>query len=148
MTHIWITKLTIIVSDNDLSPGQCKDIIWTNAGISYTFSSQKMHWKMSSGKWRPFCLCLNVLTKDAQGINDKTGDIWREGFMLISHISYFTSPLYTISHKMYTVLLCFLGFIVLPVTVSKIRENTYRSDRQVTLGLYGHFRCLQVLYSK
>ena len=26
-----------------------------------TFSFQKMHLKMSSGKWRPFCLGLNVL---------------------------------------------------------------------------------------
>ena len=26
-----------------------------------TFSFKKMHWKMSSGKWRPFCLGLNVL---------------------------------------------------------------------------------------
>ena len=27
----------------------------------YTFSFKKMHLKMSSGKWRPFCLSLNVL---------------------------------------------------------------------------------------
>ena len=25
------------------------------------FSFKKMHVKMSSGKWRPFCICLNVL---------------------------------------------------------------------------------------
>ena len=29
----------------------------------YTFSFRKMHWKMSSGKCRPFCLGLNVLNK-------------------------------------------------------------------------------------
>ena len=29
-----------------------------------------------------------------------------------------------------------------------IRKNIYRSDVQVTLKLYGHFRCLQVLYFK
>ena len=33
MTHIWVGKLTIIGSDNGLSPGQRQAIIWTNAGI-------------------------------------------------------------------------------------------------------------------
>ena len=32
--------------------------------------------------------------------------------------------------------------------VSKIRENIYRSNIQVTFELYSHFRCLQVLDSK
>ena len=52
-------------------------IIWTNAGILLigpwrtnfieiligiqTFSFKKMHLKMSSAKWHPFCLSLNVL---------------------------------------------------------------------------------------
>ena len=54
-------------------------IIWTNAGILLirtlgtnfneieseidAFLSKEMHLKMSSGKRRPFCLGLNVLTK-------------------------------------------------------------------------------------
>ena len=75
--HICISKHTIIVSDNVLSPGWCEAIIWTNAGILfisplgtnfgeilmeiYKFSLKKMHLKMSSGKWWPFCLGLNVL---------------------------------------------------------------------------------------
>ena len=33
MTHICISKLTIIGSDNDLSPGRRQVIIWTNAGL-------------------------------------------------------------------------------------------------------------------
>ena len=33
MTHICVSKLTIIGPDNGLSPGQCQAIIWTNAGI-------------------------------------------------------------------------------------------------------------------
>ena len=33
MTYICVSKLTIIGSDNGLSPGQCQAIIWTNAGI-------------------------------------------------------------------------------------------------------------------
>ena len=28
----------------------------------HTFSLQKLHWKMSSGKWQPFCLGLSVLS--------------------------------------------------------------------------------------
>ena len=76
-THICVGKLTIIASDNGLSPGRRQAIIWTNAGILligplgtnfneilieiHTFSFKKMHLKMSSAKWRPFCLGLNVL---------------------------------------------------------------------------------------
>ena len=78
VTHICVSNLTIIGSNNDLSPSQCQAIIWTNAGILlirllgtnfsemlmeiHTFSFKKIHLKMSSGKWRPFCLCLNVLS--------------------------------------------------------------------------------------
>ena len=79
VTHIWVGKLTIIASDNGLSPGQHQAIIWTNAGILligplgtkfneifieiHAFSFKKMHLKMSSAKWRPFCLSPNVLNK-------------------------------------------------------------------------------------
>ena len=78
MTHICVIKLTIIGSDNGLSPGRRQAIIWTNAGISLfkslgtnssemltiiqTFSFKKMHLKMLPGKWWPSCLGLNVLT--------------------------------------------------------------------------------------
>ena len=77
MTDICVSKLTIIGSDNDLSPDWRQAIIWTNAGILligplgtnfseilieiHAYSFKKMHLKMSSGKWRPFCLGLNVL---------------------------------------------------------------------------------------
>ena len=80
MTHICVSKLTIIGSDN----GRRQAIIWTNAGILLirilgtnfgeilskipTFSFKKMHLKMSSAKWRPFCLGLNVLTYGARQI--------------------------------------------------------------------------------
>ena len=82
VTHICISKITIIGSDNGLSPGRRHAIIWTNVGILlirplgtnfseilikiYTFSFKKMHLKMSSGKWRPFCLGLNVLRPNHQ----------------------------------------------------------------------------------
>ena len=77
MTHICVSKLTIIGSDNGLSPGRRQATIWTNAGILLigplgtnfseilieiqSFSFKETHLKMSSGKWRPFCLGLNVL---------------------------------------------------------------------------------------
>ena len=75
--HICISKLAIIGSDNGLSPGRRQDIIWTNAGMLirtlgtnfteilseiHIFSFKKIHLKMLSGKRRPFCLGLNVLT--------------------------------------------------------------------------------------
>ena len=79
-THTCVNKLSIIGSDNGLSPGRRQTIIWTNAGILsigpigaifndkvieiHTFSLKKIHFKMSSGKWQPFCLGLNVLTVD------------------------------------------------------------------------------------
>ena len=75
--HICVSKLTIIGSDNGLSPGRCQAIIWTNAGILLigplgtnfseilieiiSFSFKKMHLNVSSAKRRPFCLSLNVL---------------------------------------------------------------------------------------
>ena len=33
VTHIYVSKLTIIGSDNGLSPGRRQVIIWTNAEI-------------------------------------------------------------------------------------------------------------------
>ena len=78
-THICVSKLTIIGSDNGLSPSRRQAIIWTNAGILLigpygtnfseilneilTFSFTKMSLKVSSTKWRLFCLGLNVLTQ-------------------------------------------------------------------------------------
>ena len=79
VTHICVGNLTIIGPDNGLSPGRRQAIIWTKAGILLiwpwgtnfseisigiqVFSFQKMHLNMSSAKWRPFCLGLNVLIK-------------------------------------------------------------------------------------
>ena len=76
VTHICVSKLTTIGSDNGLSPGRRQAIIWTNARILfiwhfwtnfseisieiYTFSFKKIHLKMSSAKWRPFCHGLDV----------------------------------------------------------------------------------------
>ena len=51
----------IIGSDNGLSPDRRQAIIWTNAKI-LLIHFKKMRLKMSSGKRRPFCLGLDVLT--------------------------------------------------------------------------------------
>ena len=78
VTHICVSTLTIIGSDNGLAPGRCQTIIRTNAGILLIrplgtnfseilieiliFSFKKMRLKVSSAKRRPFCLGLNVLS--------------------------------------------------------------------------------------
>ena len=78
MTHICVGKLTIIDSDNGLSPGRRQAFIWTNDGILLirplgtnfseilieiqTFSLKKIRLKMSSAKCCSFRLSLNVLT--------------------------------------------------------------------------------------
>ena len=77
VTHICVGKLTIIGSDNGLSPERRQVIIWTNAGMLLigplgtnfreilieiqTFSLKKVRLKMSSAKWRLFGLGLNEL---------------------------------------------------------------------------------------
>ena len=77
VTHIYVSQLIPIVLHNGLSPDRRQAIIWNIDEILlfrcvgrnfseilidiYTFSFKKMQLNMSSGKWRPFCLGLNVL---------------------------------------------------------------------------------------
>ena len=73
MTHVCVGNLTIIGSDNGLSPGRHKAIIWTNDGILLIGPlEKKLQWNFSgnrhifikkciSEKWQPVCLGLNVL---------------------------------------------------------------------------------------
>ena len=77
VTHICVSDLTSIGSDNGLSPGRRQAIIRTNAGILLIrplgtnfsefsveiliFSFKKMRLKVSSAKRRPFCLGLNEI---------------------------------------------------------------------------------------
>ena len=76
-THTCASNQTTIGSDNGLLPGRHQAIIWTNDGIlligtsginfseilieTLLFSFEKMHLKVSSVKWRPFCLGHNAL---------------------------------------------------------------------------------------
>ena len=78
VTHICVSKIISIGSDNGLSPGRHQAIIWTSAGklsirpLGTNFSEvwfeiltcsfKKMRLKVSSAKRRPCCLGLNVLT--------------------------------------------------------------------------------------
>ena len=82
VTHKCVGTNTNIGSDNGLSPGRRQAIIWTNVGILLIgplgtkfseilikiiiFSFKKMRLKVSSGKWRPFYLGLNVLRQETQ----------------------------------------------------------------------------------
>ena len=81
VTYICVSKLISIDTDNGLSLGWHQAIIWANVGILLTgplgtnfneilieirtFSLKEIHLKMSSGKWLPSCLGLNVLIYEA-----------------------------------------------------------------------------------
>ena len=76
VTHICISKLSIIGSDNSLLPNEQQAIIWTKGGILligpletnfseillaiFIHSFKKMHLKLSSGIWWLFCLSLLI----------------------------------------------------------------------------------------
>ena len=73
VTHICVSKLTTIGSDNGLSPGRCQAIILTNARILLIRTSEakfehlhsrKSIWNCRLEKWRPFCLGLNGLSEN------------------------------------------------------------------------------------
>ena len=81
VTQICVGKLTNIGSDNGFSARRRQAIIWTSAGILLigllgtnfieiqigieTFLFKKLHLELSSVKWFPFCLGLNVLIIDS-----------------------------------------------------------------------------------
>ena len=102
VTHICVVDLTIIGSDNGLSPGRHQAIIWTNAGILLigplgtnfseilieiqTFSLKKIRLQMSSVKCCSFLLGLNVLII----ITMATGDpVIRSIWSISSYQQYF-----------------------------------------------------------
>ena len=118
-----------IGSDNGLSPGQCQVIIWTNAGILligplgtnfgeilieiHTFSFKKMHLKISSAKWRPFCLGLNVLTYLQKSSNDENPEDWEQAEKTqrtqdIKSFNYLAHGRYSISQEICTRFCCAL----------------------------------------
>ena len=77
VTHVCVGKPTTIGSDNGLSAARRQATIRTNAGVLLIrplgtnfgeilfrirmFSFKKMHLKISSAKWRTFCLGHNMI---------------------------------------------------------------------------------------
>ena len=117
MTHICVSNLTII--------GRRQAIIWTNAGILLIgplgtnfneilikiliLSFRKMRLKVSSGKWRPFCLGLNVLKLE-------------HGLLVSFHNSMFMSSLIHVISLMLFELIP-VGKKILPVNTLRPRQN-------------------------
>ena len=107
MTHICISRLTVTGSDNGLSPGRRQAIIWTNDGILLigplgtnfsenliwilTFSFTKMWLKVSSAKWLPFCLSLNVLINHWSSVTPTQGT--NQGFAIKNYWFFNSEPM-------------------------------------------------------
>ena len=107
VTHIYVSKLNIIGSDNGLLPGQRQAIIWTIARILlirtlgtnfsenlseiHTFIFKKMYLKMPSAKLQQFCIGLNVLsfkmTAFSICIGNKANNM-TAGFIVIDWVKY------------------------------------------------------------
>ena len=161
MTHICVVKMTIIGSDNGLSPGRRQAIIWTNAEILLigpletifieiligiqTVLFKKMHLKMSSAKWRPFCLGLNVLIVIFPGWHIII--IAQLTNAMPSSAETFHLMLFALQHLGLHLLIYLVVWFAIPVS-KKIRKDIYKSDVQITLTVYGHLRCSHVLNSK
>ena len=107
MTHLCVGKLTVIGSDNGMSPGRRQALIWTSAGILLTgplgtnfseiligiltLSFKEMHLKLSSAKWRPFCRprCVNKSPEECWRLS------WYPFAMYFFHVSLNTGNLFT-----------------------------------------------------
>ena len=150
MMHTCVGKTTTIGSDNGLSPGRRQAIIWTNAGILLivpsgtnfneifiaiqTFSFKKIHSKMSSGKWRPFCLGLNVLRilRTSSG-----GDVHHDSLTLPVFSQWGFPKLLLLQVELVIILLMamtflpcentytFISYCMLIMHTSYIRKNSY-----------------------
>ena len=108
VTHMCVSKLSSIGADNGLAPARRQAIIWTNAVILligppgtnfskllfeiHTFSFKKIHLKISSGKWRPFCLGLNILHWSVDGRVHVTMSIWKSH----SNLWHFSQHIYLV----------------------------------------------------
>ena len=127
VTDICVSKLTIIGSDNGLSPGRRQAIIWTNAGILLIeplgtnfseiligiqiFSFKKMRLKMPSAKWRPFCLGLNVLndTQVSRFISTPSNPILYNDFTFSIHSYKSRFEIRSINIKLRVICKCYIA---------------------------------------
>ena len=97
----------IIGSENDLSPVRCQAFVWTNdrslsigsLGTNFseilikitTISFREMRLKMSSAKWQPFCLSLNVVYIAFMSYPPGPGDIYhRDWHIRTTHFNFTT----------------------------------------------------------
>ena len=92
-------------ANNGLSPGWRQAIVWTNARILlirplgtnfseilieiHTFTFKKIHLKMPSGKWQPFCLDLNVVNALWVLSPEQAGMLWGGVSALLSNSEFF-----------------------------------------------------------
>ena len=119
VTHICVGKLTIIGSDNGLSPGryshylnQCWNIVnWTlrnkfqwNFNRNSNIFIYENRMKISSAKWRSFCPCLNVLTHYFRWLNAKEAN--PQCTEAASLVSFALSHPFVICHQLNIALYC------------------------------------------
>ena len=80
VTHIYVSKLTTIGSDNEMLLIRTLGTNFSeNLSEMHSFSFNKMHLKMSSAKWRLFRLCLNEIhTAGLCSIFHVTQSIWHQ----------------------------------------------------------------------
>ena len=112
-----LSKLAAIGSDNGLSPGRRQAIIWTKVGLLLIgllgtnfneisseiiiFSFKTIRLNVSSAKWRPFCLGLNVLmvAKCSCSVGNTTGVLATTHF----HLQYVISMQLSSSFRHYMI---------------------------------------------
>ena len=143
--HICVSKLTIIGADNGLSLGWRQAIIWTNAGILLiralgtniseilikicAFSLKKMLLKMSSGKRRPSCLGLNVLTSRGHKV------------LIIASMSGFPHQMQKVCPCDDAIMLASTTTVRLKKVLVLMNKNIYQNFRQTSGGLAVLHRC-------
>ena len=121
VTHICVSEIIIIGSDNGLSPCRRQAIIWTNAGIlligslGINFSEilieinrvsfNEIHLKMSSAKRRLFRLGLNVLSELIEACYicdaDMVGHWFKKCFIACTMLSNVNYRWYQIKKKIF-----------------------------------------------
>ena len=152
MTHICVSKLTIIGSDNGLSPGWHQAIIWTNAGILlirplgtniseiliviYIFSFNKIHLKLSSGNGGHFELHLNSI--GLYGPLDSHINLVWFNFIAIQDIVWIKSTLAKLVSFQY-ISTIFWTFIIFQLYITLcIAHKHFPTSYCEWLGLYSH----------
>ena len=104
VTHKCVSKLTIIVSDNGLTPDRRQAIIWTSAGILLieplgtnfseiligiqTFSFKKNAFENVVWKMAASCLGLNELSIHQKYPCNRLSPVWHQAICWTKHINF------------------------------------------------------------